>query len=151
VLIPPKPAPGMVLSYSYLWHREKKKGETEGRKDRPATVVLVTNRAGLGDVVYVLPITTAEPAPDDPWKIEIPRSIKERIGFDGRRSWVDVTELNIFTWTEHHLRPTRTLAGKAKPEQETCLYGYLPSGFFRKITKATDEYRRTNKPKLVIR
>jgi hypothetical protein len=40
---------------------------------------------------------------------------------------------------------------KAKSEQETCLYGYLPSGFFRKITKATDEYRLTSKPKLVIR
>ncbi|MGB9115026.1 hypothetical protein [Bradyrhizobium sp.] len=151
MFIPPKPVPGMVLSYSYLWKREQEKGETEGRKDRPSTVVLVANRAGFGDVVYVLPITTAKPASDDPWKIEIPRSIKERIGLDERRSWVDVTEFNIFVWTGYHLRPTKTPRVKAKSEQETCLYGYLPSGFFRKITKATDEYRLTNKPKLVIR
>ncbi len=149
VFIPSKPAPGMVLCYSYLWHREKEKGETEGRKDRPATVVLVANRAGFGDVVYVLPITTSEPASDDPWKIEIPRSIKERIGLDERRSWIDVTEFNIFAWTGYHLRPTKTPRGKANTE--TCLYGYLPSGFFKKVTKATNEYRLANKPKLVIR
>jgi hypothetical protein len=66
----------MVLSYSYLWHREQTKGETEGRKDRPSAVVLVLNRTGFGDVVYVLPTTTSEPKADDPWTLEIPRSIK---------------------------------------------------------------------------
>jgi len=64
----------MVLSYSYLWHREQAKGETEGRKDRPSAVVLVLNRTGFGDVVYVLPTTTSEPKADDPWTLEIPRS-----------------------------------------------------------------------------
>ncbi len=113
--------------------------------------MLVAKRAGIGDVVYVLPITTSEPASDDPWVIEIPRSIKKRIGLDERRSWIDVTEFNIFAWTGYHLRPTKTSRGKANNEQGTCFYGYLPSGFFTKVTKALNEYRLANTPKLVIR
>jgi PemK-like, MazF-like toxin of type II toxin-antitoxin system len=143
--------PGMVLSYSYLWHRQSEKGETEGRKDRPATVVLVTSRTGFGEIVYVLPISTSEPKPDDPWKMEIPPSIKERLGLDDRRSWIDVTEFNVSAWTPFHLRPTKKATGKDNSAQETCLYGYLPSGFFRKVVDAADEYRRTRKPRLVAR
>jgi hypothetical protein len=119
--------------------RESEKGETEGRKDRPATVVLVTSRTGFGEIVYLLPISTSEPKPDDPWKIEIPPSIKERLG------------LNVSAWTPFHLRPTRKATGKDNSAQETCLYCYLPSGFFRKVVDVADEYRRTHKPRLVAR
>jgi uncharacterized protein YifN (PemK superfamily) len=93
--MPPKPEPGMVLSYSYLWNKEHIKGETEGRKDRPSVVVLVINRTP-GDVAYVLPTSTSNPKDGDPWTIEIPRSIKNRLKLDERRSWVNVTEFNIF-------------------------------------------------------
>jgi hypothetical protein len=149
--IPPKPEPGMVLSYSYLWHREHVKGETEGRKDRPSAVVLVLNKTGFGDVVYVLPTTTSEPKSGDPWTIEIPRSIKDRLKLDDSRSWINVTEFNVFSWTGYHLRPTKHLPGKPRPTQETCLYGYLPNAFLEKVTALADEYRRTHRPKLVPR
>jgi hypothetical protein len=36
---------------------------------------------------------------------------------------INVTELNVFAWTGYHLRPTKTLPGRPKPAQETCLYG----------------------------
>jgi uncharacterized protein YifN (PemK superfamily) len=130
--MPLTPVPGMVLSYSYLWNREHGKGETEGRKDRPSVVVLVINRTP-GDVVYVLPTSTSEPEDGDPWTIEIPRSIKARLKLDERRSWINVTEFNIFTWTGYHLRPTKLLSGTPKPTQETCLYGYLPNAFLEKV------------------
>lgn len=141
----------MVLSYSYLWYREQAKGETEGRKDRPSAVVLVLNRTGFGNVVYVLPTTTSEPIAGDPWTIEIPRSIKGRLKLDDSRSWINVTELNVFAWAGYHLRPTKPLPGRPKPEQETCLYGYLPNAFLDKVKALADEYRRTHKPKLVRR
>ena len=148
--MPPKPEPGMVLSYSYLWNSEHIKGETEGRKDRPSVVVLVINRTP-GDVAYVLPTSTSNPKDGDPWTIEIPRSIKNRLKLDERRSWINVTEFNIFAWTGYHLRPTRLIPGTPKPEQETCLYGYLPNAFLEKVTALADEYRRTHRPKLIPR
>ena len=148
--MPPKPQPGMVLSYSYLWNREHLKGETEGRKDRASVVALVVAQ-GTGDIAYVLPTSTSEPTEGDPWVIEIPRSIKDRLKLDDKRSWINVTEFNIFAWTGYHLRPIKLLPGQPKPAQETCLYGYLPNTFFKKVTALTYEYRRTHLPKFVKR
>jgi hypothetical protein len=62
-----------------------------------------------------------------------------------------VTEVNIFAWTGYHLRPTKLIPGTPKPEQETCLYGYLPNAFLEKVTALADEYRRTHRPKIIPR
>jgi hypothetical protein len=148
--MPPKAEPGMVLSYSYLWSREHAKGETEGRKDRPSVVVLVVSRTP-GDLAYVLPTSTSDLEESNPWAIEIPRSIKNRLKLDERRSWINVTEFNIFTWTGYHLRPTKLLPGAPEPPQQTCLYGYLPNAFLEKVTALTNEYRQTHRPKVVPR
>ena len=40
----PAPEPGLVISYAYLWHDEYEAGKDEGRKDRPAAIVLTTER-----------------------------------------------------------------------------------------------------------
>jgi len=32
----PDPQPGLVISYSYLWHHEHRAGREEGLKSRPA-------------------------------------------------------------------------------------------------------------------
>jgi hypothetical protein len=36
VITLPKPEPGLVIRYSYLWHDEHRQGREEGVKDRPA-------------------------------------------------------------------------------------------------------------------
>jgi len=36
----PTPKPGLVIRYSYLWHRESLIGQEEGAKERPCAVVL---------------------------------------------------------------------------------------------------------------
>ncbi len=37
----PQPRPGLVVSYSYLWRRERDEGRVEGAKDRPCAIILV--------------------------------------------------------------------------------------------------------------
>ncbi len=141
----------MVLSYSYLWHSEAEKGGTSGRKDRPAAIVLVRTDAGPGEMVYVVPITHSEPAQGDSTKIPIPQAIKERLGLDEHKSWVDVTEYNIFVWPGYDLKPTKTRRGGPSSRNETCLYGFLPGKFFDKIKHALNAYRLSHKPSLVRR
>jgi antitoxin StbD len=51
--IPRKPLPGMVLGYSYLWYREANKGETSGRMNRPAAIVLVRTDYNVEDAVEI--------------------------------------------------------------------------------------------------
>jgi hypothetical protein len=58
---PPKPEPGLVVNYSYLWHYEHEAGHEEGRKDRPSVIILYLERRSGSDTVVVLPITYRRP------------------------------------------------------------------------------------------
>lgn len=124
----------MVLSYSYLWNREHIEGETEGRKDRPSVVVLVISRTP-GDVAYVLPTSTSNPKDGDPWTIEIPRSIKNRLKLDERRSWINVTEFNIFAWTGYHLRPTKLTPGTPSPSRRHACTATCRTRFLKRLRR----------------
>lgn len=121
----PVPQPGLVIRYAYLWDSEARQGREEGTKDRPCAVVLVTADLDGRRRVLVLPITHTPPAtPAD--AIEIPAPTKARLGLDDARSWVVLTEANVFTWPGPDLRP---LAG----EPATVAFGFLPPGFFQAV------------------
>ena len=53
----PKPEPGLVICYAYLWHEEAEAGQEEGTKDRPCVVVVSTEHAEGETVVRVAPIS----------------------------------------------------------------------------------------------
>lgn len=120
----PVPEPGLVIRYAYLWEREARAGREEGVKDRPCAIVLVVMRDAETPVVRVLPVTHA--APGDPADaLEIPSSVKQRLGLDGDRSWVMLTEANDFIWPGPDLRPA------IDGDPSSAAYGFLPPGFLR--------------------
>ncbi len=122
----PKPLPGQVIGYAYLWQIEHQRGQEEGLKDRPCAVILVvTNEAG-DEMVTVLPITHTPPAAAD-LAVEIPHATKRRLGLDEARSWVALTEANRFSWPGPDLRPVR------RGEAASALYGELPGSLLAKI------------------
>lgn len=85
---------GSVISYRYLWYREDRRGETEGRKERPVCVILSIRRRDGEIVMALLPITTQPPASGTK-AVEVPETERHRAGLDrGRRSWVVVDEFN---------------------------------------------------------
>jgi hypothetical protein len=151
VIIPDEPQLGMVISYSFLWKQEQEKGETSGRKDRPAAIVVIRTDLGPDELVYVVPITHSQPAHDDRSKILVPRTIKQRLGLDEEQSWIDISEYNAFVWPGPDLRPTKPSIRASMHAQQTCLYGFLPRTFFVKIRLALNEYRLSNKPRLTLR
>ena len=58
----PNPEPGLVISYSYLWHHEHQAGREEGQKHRPTVIVLAAEREPDGAIIVtVLPITHRPP------------------------------------------------------------------------------------------
>ena len=119
---------GLVISYAYLWRRERETGLEEGRKDRPSVIVLAVERQKDGaTIVTVLPITHS--APTRPGAaVEIPAPVKRHLGLDDQRSWVVVTEGNEFLWPGYDLRKV--------PRRDRYDYGFLPPGFFNQILKA---------------
>lgn len=122
----PAPQPGLVIRYSYLWHREAVSGQEEGSKDRPCAVVLAIQDEDNRTRVYALPITHSPPAADAD-AVEIPAAVKARLGLDGERSWVVLDEANLFNWPGPDLQ---FLPGKGP---ESTAYGFLPPGFFRVV------------------
>jgi hypothetical protein len=133
----PAPRPGLVIRYSYLWESEARQGREEGVKDRPCAIILVLLRqSDEHPIVRVLPITHTAPSdPDD--AVEIPKPTKERLGLDGERSWIVLTEANDFIWPGPDLRPLP--GGNAG----TVAYGFLPPRFFRVLCeRIVERYRR---------
>ena len=132
----PKPEPGLVIGYSYLWRAEQQRDSEEGRKTRPCSVVFVTADQGGRTVVLVLPITHRPPARKSE-AVEIPARTKARLGLDGERSWIVVTEANEFVWPGPDLRPVR-------PGASGFALGYLPPDLYRKVRDGfVKEWRRT--------
>lgn len=123
--IPAAPRVGAVIGYSYLCAAEADEGRTEGRKDRPAAIVMGRGDLGPAPIAYVLPVTHSPPAPGETGRrMELPAAIKRQLGLDDQRSWIVLDELNVFAWPGFDLRPVPN----ADPPR--CEYGILPSGFF---------------------
>ena len=123
----PKPELGLVLSYSYLWHREYETGAEEGRKNRPCVIVVATEIQADGTVtVEVAPITHSEPE-NQALALEIPPPIKRHLGLDDARSWIVLNETNEFVWPGFDLRPIPGRSGRFD-------YGYLPPRLFEALT-----------------
>ena len=122
----PKPHPGLVVRYSYLWHAEHEAGREEGTKDRPCAVVLAVADADGRERVTVLPITHVEPKTKE-LAVEIPAVVKHRLGLDAQRSWIVIDEANRFIWPGPDLR--RLPGG----DQSTVVYGVLPPRLFEAV------------------
>jgi hypothetical protein len=122
----PRPEPGLVIRYEYLWRHESEQGEEHGAKRRPcAIIVAVTMSSGEIETV-VAPITHSEPKPPAEG-VELPRRVKRYLGLDDQRSWVIVTDLNAFIWPGIDIYPVpNTPPG-------TFEYGFLPPRLFEQI------------------
>lgn len=138
----PKPEPGLVISYSYLWHRERQMERPEGAKARPCVIVLSAPREGL-TIVTVAPVTHQMPPPQTP-AIEIPLAVKKHLGLDSEKSWVILDEINQFAWPGFDLRPV--------PGSKTRYHhGLLPPKLFAQIVTGIRDVWRRDKGKSVPR
>lgn len=121
----PKPEPGLVISYAYLWANRAEQGHEEAEKSRPCAIILSTADAAGVTTVMALPITHTPPNPGNAG-IEIPAVTRKRIGLDDAPCWVMVNELNRFIWPGPDLRLIPGTADK-------FAYGLLPPRFFKAI------------------
>ncbi len=119
----PRPEPGLVIPYGYLWRYEYRKGQEEGRKTRPCVIVLTAQSQTDGSIrVTVAPVTHTPPDHADRG-IEIPQNVKRALKLDDARSWVVLDEVNQFTWPGYDIRP---VAGT----KNRFSYGFIPPKLF---------------------
>ena len=93
---------GDVWRYPYLWKREERMGDTEGRKKRPVAVALLIHSSSGEQEVMFVPITS-QPQVGNPFAVKIPDIEKKRAGLDlGMNLWVITDEHNIDTPTQSY-------------------------------------------------
>jgi hypothetical protein len=139
----PDPAPGLVISYSYLWHDQRRRGTEEGSKARPcAIVVAMTDEEG--DIkTYVAPITHSRP--DDPHAVEVPPFVKRRLGLDDLPSWIVTAELNRFIWPGYDLRPV------TRDKPDVFAWGFLPVRIFASLKQGIAAHQRERRLRITER
>lgn len=85
---------GDILEFPYLWAWQKQRGETEGRKDRPCCLALISNLPSGKHRIFLVPITTVPPTPELA-AVQVPQIEAKRAGLhDHVRQWVILSEWN---------------------------------------------------------
>jgi mRNA-degrading endonuclease toxin of MazEF toxin-antitoxin module len=121
------------------------RGLEEGAKDRPCAVVLTTRRENGRIIVYVAPVTHAEPQ-NKAAAVEIPTETKKRLNMDDQRSWIIVSEINSFTWPGYDLRPV-----DRRDPSRGFVYGLLPGDIIRMMVERLRAQIKAGKAKAVSR
>lgn len=142
-MVLPDPAPGLVISYSYLWRDQRRVGAEEGRKTRPCAIVVAMTGDDGDTKVYVAPITHSRP--DDPHAVELPPTVKRRLGLDDAPSWIVTSELNRFIWPGYDLRPI------ARDKPDVFAWGFLPAEIFAALKRGVAAHQRTRRLSLTPR
>jgi hypothetical protein len=141
----PKPVPGLVIRYSYLWRQEQETGAEEGRKDRPCAIVAAVQVGSDGSInTLVLPITHSPPKMSET-ALEIPAATKSRLGLDAERSWILIDEWNEFVWPGPDLRRV------PGADDRSVAYGVLPPAFFAELSRKFLMFRAGSHARRVLR
>ena len=86
---------GSVWNYPYLWRWQDKRGETEGRKERPVVLTITLPKGENETHLYLLAITGTSPNEGN-ISLEIPEIEKRRVGLSpSKRQWIILDEHNF--------------------------------------------------------
>ena len=124
----PEPEPGLVIRYSYLWLREHREGHEEGNKDRPCAIILALHTEDGEAHVVAVPVTHSPPE-NLAAALELPAAVKQHLGLDTERSWVVLSESNLFRWPGPDLRRI------GDRDNSSIAYGFLPPRFFTELRR----------------
>ncbi len=84
--------------------------------------------------------------PEDPrTAVEIPQATKQRLGLDGKRSWIICDEANRFIWPGPDLRPV------SRTKKDKFTYGFLPQKLLNTIKLKVNYLRKGRNLKIVSR
>lgn len=110
------PKVGEVWRYPFLWRREAVDGQTEGQKQRPCAVAMLTRNKSDEPVVMFVPVTT-QPQENNPYAIEVPEIEKRRAGLDSHlRLWVVCLEHNNDAYERsYYLEPSARMGTFSSP------------------------------------
>lgn len=103
----------VIEGYPYLWLRQSRAGETEGRKPRPVCVAIAVVGENGKTHLALLPISSQPPTANQK-AIPIPARESERLGLDAdKQAWIYVNEYNYDVLGESYYLPAKPKSAKS--------------------------------------
>lgn len=97
----------VIEGYPYLWLRQSRAGETEGRKPRPVCVAIAVKGDDNKTHLALLPISSQPPTTNQK-AIPIPSRERARLGLDvDKEAWIYVSEYNYDVLGESYYLPAK--------------------------------------------
>ncbi|WP_143589693.1 hypothetical protein [Thalassospira mesophila] len=121
----PKPRPGLVIGYDFLFREQANAGLENAAKPHPAAIILVTHQAR----VSLVAISHSPPGPDEaPYRLKLTSAECKEMGLDTRDHWINLRDINAFDWPGYDL--ARSAPGGK------YVYGMMSKGTFIRLVNA---------------
>lgn len=124
----PKPRPGLVVGYDFLFREQADAGKENASKPHPAAIILATER-DLQTRVSLVAISHSPPLPgEESYRLKLTPAECRYIGLDSGDHWINLRDVNSFDWPGYDLVPS---APGRKYE-----YGIMSKATFVRVVEA---------------
>lgn len=101
----PKPAPGLVIGYEFLFREDAAAGLENANRPHPGAIILVAS-TGPNQRVSVVSISHSPPSPSEAkFRMKLTHSECREMGLDDGDHWVNLRDVNSFDWPGYDLKP----------------------------------------------
>ena len=101
----PKPKPGLVIGYEFLFREDEEVGRENVSRPHPCAVVLVLEN-GADQRVAVAAISHSRPSPGEAqYRMKLTPSECREMGLDDGEHWINLSDINNFDWPGYDLKP----------------------------------------------
>lgn len=124
----PKPRPGLVIGYDFLFREQAAAGMENANKPHPSAIVIVTEK-GVQTRVSLVAISHSPPSPSEAqFRLKLTPSECREMGLDKGDHWVNLRDINSFDWPGYDLM--KTAPGGS------YVYGCMSKGTFIRLVSA---------------
>jgi hypothetical protein len=124
----PKPRPGLVIGYDFLFREQADVQIENANKPHPAAVILVV-RQGAQERVRVVATSHVPPSPAEAaFRLKLTSAECREMGLDTRDQWINLRDINAFDWPGYDL--VRSAPGNS------YVYGAMSKGTFARVVSA---------------
>jgi len=123
----PKPRPGLVVGYDFLFREQADAGMENAGKPHPAAIILVVEE-DVQARVSLLAISHSPPrSGDEAYRLKLTAAECRQMGLDSGDHWINLRDINSFDWPGYDL--ARSAPGGA------YVYGTMSKQTFVRIVE----------------
>ena len=124
----PKPCPGLVVGYDFLFREQADAGMENASKPHPAAIVIVAKQE-IQTRVSLVAISHSPPSPEHARHyLKLRPAECVQMGLDSGDHWINLRDINSFDWPGYDLARTASGGG--------YVYGRMSKGTFVRLVEA---------------